>query len=54
LLKKPLIFDVDDAIYLNSKIFNPSKRISKRSDLIICGNNFLANKFSKWNKNIEV
>jgi glycosyltransferase involved in cell wall biosynthesis len=52
--KKPLIFDVDDAIYLNSKFLNPSKNISLVSDIVICGNNYLADKFSKWNKNIEV
>jgi glycosyltransferase involved in cell wall biosynthesis len=54
MLRKPLIFDVDDAIYLNSKFSNHAKKISKYSNFIVCGNEFLADRFSEWNSNVEV
>jgi glycosyltransferase involved in cell wall biosynthesis len=53
-LKKPLIFDVDDAIYLNQRGNYYAKRISNKADLIICGNNYLANYYSSLNKNIAI
>lgn len=50
-LKKPIYFDVDDAIWMNSsKIF----KIAERSEAIIAGNSFIADKFSKYNKNIFI
>ena len=51
--KAPRIFDVDDAIWLNST--RPfAVKLAQASDLVICGNDYLANYFSRWNKNIVV
>ena len=50
-LKKPIYFDVDDAIWLNNpKIY----KIAERSEGIIAGNSFIADWFSKYNKNIFI
>lgn len=51
--KNPRIFDVDDAIwvYKNGNFVN---KIAEICDSVICGNNFLANYFDKWNRNIKV
>lgn len=45
-LKKPFIFDVDDAIFLGPRGRN-ADRIARSASLIICGNNFLAEHFSR-------
>jgi glycosyltransferase involved in cell wall biosynthesis len=50
---KPRVFDVDDAIFLN-RGGNFSRVIATNSDLIVCGNEFLAENFSRWNKNVKV
>lgn len=47
LLKDPFVFDVDDAIFLHQR-FSSIDRIAKRANLIICGNEFLANYFSSF------
>lgn len=49
-IKSPKILDVDDAIYLhrNGKFI---QSIAKNCSAVICGNIFLENKFSSWNKN---
>jgi glycosyltransferase involved in cell wall biosynthesis len=46
-LKSPFLFDVDDAIFLNSR-FRAADRLAKRASLTICGNDFLANHFSAF------
>ncbi|WP_223584176.1 hypothetical protein [Sphingobacterium sp. GVS05A] len=52
-LMKPIVFDVDDAIFLgNTNGF--AEKIALISERIICGNNYLANHFSKFNKNIDI
>lgn len=51
-LKKPLVFDVDDAIFIPNDNF--VKKIALQSQKIICGNSFLAENFSKWNSNIDI
>lgn len=53
LLKKPLIFDVDDAIFLGARGAS-ANRISKISSLTICGNDFLANHFSDFGSVVVV
>lgn len=53
LLHKPLVFDVDDAIYLNGD-GEAAKRIARLSSLVVCGNAHLAEHFRQWNKNVEV
>lgn len=53
MLPKPLVLDVDDAIYLyrNGKT---AKYVARSCDLVVCGNRFLAEKFSQWNSNVVV
>ena len=46
LLKRPFVFDVDDAIFLGPRGASADK-IAKAASLTICGNNFLANHFDK-------
>lgn len=46
-IKKPIVFDVDDAIFLGQRASSVDK-IARRSSLIICGNNYLANYFDKF------
>jgi len=45
LLRKPFVFDVDDAIFLGPRGAS-ADRIARSASLIICGNNYLANHFS--------
>lgn len=54
-LKHPFVFDVDDAIW-HGKPFGKSQAIAsaKRADHILAGNAYLADWFSKHNKNITV
>jgi glycosyltransferase involved in cell wall biosynthesis len=47
LIQSPLIFDVDDAIFLG-RWSGGVKNISSRANLTICGNNFIADYFSKF------
>jgi glycosyltransferase involved in cell wall biosynthesis len=46
-LKQPLVFDVDDAIFLNQR-FGGVDRIARHASLVVCGNEFLANHFSRF------
>lgn len=45
LLRKPFVFDVDDAIFLGPR-GGSADRIARLAALTICGNNFLADHFS--------
>ena len=47
------MLDVDDAIWLNSDD-DFAGRLAESCELIICGNDYLANYFVQWNKNIEI
>ena len=49
----PRIFDVDDAIWIYRGGV-AAKRLAQMSDLVICGNNFLADEFRNWNSNVEI
>jgi glycosyltransferase involved in cell wall biosynthesis len=51
--KRPIILDVDDAVWLNTG-GHRTRDLAKASDLIVCGNTFLANHFSHWNNNVTV
>jgi glycosyltransferase involved in cell wall biosynthesis len=53
LTKHPRVLDVDDAIFLH-RGGNFAKKLAKLSDLVICGNDFIAEYFSRWNKNVVV
>ena len=46
LLKKPCVFNVDDAIFLGSR-GSTAYKIARSASLIICGNVFLANHFER-------
>jgi len=55
LLKSPLVFDVDDAIWLNSdEQARLVKSIARRSSVILAGNSYLANWLSQYNSNIHI
>jgi len=51
--KKPRVFDVDDAIWTHPR-GEFAARLAGLCDLIICGNNFLAEQFSRWNPRVTV
>ena len=53
LLPGPRIFDVDDAIFLY-RGGKAAKRISESSALVVCGNEYLADNFSRWNRNVAI
>jgi glycosyltransferase involved in cell wall biosynthesis len=46
-LKKPFVFDVDDAIFLGARGAS-AYQIAQAASLVICGNSFLANHFEKF------
>lgn len=47
------IFDVDDAIFLKRNGV-AARHCAQVCNLIVCGNEWLAERFSLWNKNVEV
>ncbi|MDE3021997.1 MAG: glycosyltransferase family 4 protein [Pseudomonadota bacterium] len=50
---KPRILDVDDAIFLNrGDCF--ARRLAQLADRVICGNAYLAERFSVWNRDVTV
>ena len=51
--KRPMVLDVDDAVWLNTG-GHRARDLAMASDLIVCGNTFLANHFSRWNGNVTV
>jgi Glycosyl transferases group 1 len=51
--KRPMVLDVDDAVWLNTGGHRAGD-LARASDLIVCGNTFLANHFSRWNSNVTV
>ncbi len=52
-LKGPRVLDVDDAIFLY-RGGDFIRKISIGMQKVICGNNYLANHFSKWNSSVDV
>ena len=53
LLPKPLVLDVDDAIYVYRN-GRAAEYIARSCSLVVCGNHYLAEKFSQWNSNVVV
>jgi glycosyltransferase involved in cell wall biosynthesis len=53
LVKKPMILDVDDAIWLN-RGGHRVPGLARSAQVVVCGNRFLAARFSEWNSNIVV
>ena len=52
-LPRPMVFDIDDAIFLRRRGV-AAKKIASNSALVVCGNSYLADNFSKWNDNVAV
>lgn len=50
--KGPRLLDIDDAIWVRNKSL--SEKLGKKVDAVICGNEFIANEYSKYNSNIEI
>ena len=53
LTRRPRILDVDDAIFLQ-RGGGFARKLAELSDRVICGNNYLAEWFGRWNVNIDV
>ncbi|MHB8938521.1 MAG: glycosyltransferase family 4 protein [Thiobacillus sp.] len=53
LTARPRILDVDDAIFLQ-RGGGFAKRLAELSDKVICGNNYLAEWFGRWNTNVDI
>jgi glycosyltransferase involved in cell wall biosynthesis len=53
LAKRPMILDVDDAVWLNTG-GHRARALAQASDLVVCGNGFLADHFSHWNPNVTI
>lgn len=53
LTKAPRVLDVDDAIWAHPR-GDFARRLAGLSDHVICGNQFLAEQFSQWNRNITI
>jgi glycosyltransferase involved in cell wall biosynthesis len=53
LTKGPRVLDVDDAIWLH-RGGKWAAKLAQQCDEIVCGNNFTAEQFSKWNSNVTV
>ena len=51
--KGPGILDVDDAIWMNPR-GSFAERLARKCDHVICGNQFLAEEFSRWNPDISI
>jgi glycosyltransferase involved in cell wall biosynthesis len=55
LLKKPLVFDVDDSIWLLSPFAGyAAKSVAMRSEVIIAGNDYIASWFEPYSRNVQV
>lgn len=53
-LRRPLVFDVDDAIWLNPPFRSSAWRIAKRSTVLVAGNQYLADRFSPFAEDIRI
>jgi glycosyltransferase involved in cell wall biosynthesis len=53
LTKRPRVFDVDDAIWMHPR-GGFAERMARLCDHVICGNQFLAGEFSRWNRNVSI
>jgi glycosyltransferase involved in cell wall biosynthesis len=53
LTRRPRVLDVDDAIFL-PRGGDTARRLARLCDLVICGNNYLAERFHVWNPNVRI
>jgi glycosyltransferase involved in cell wall biosynthesis len=51
--KRPIILDIDDAVWLNSG-GHRARALAQASALVVCGNRYLADYFSRWNHNVAI
>jgi glycosyltransferase involved in cell wall biosynthesis len=51
--RAPRILDVDDAIYLR-RGGRAARKLAQLADLVVCGNESLADWFGQWNRNIAI
>jgi glycosyltransferase involved in cell wall biosynthesis len=51
-IRRPLIYDVDDAIWLNDERI--TRKIAQKAEIILAGNSFIADWFCKVNPNINI
>ncbi len=51
--KRPILLDVDDAVWLNTG-GHRARALAQASDLVVCGNSYLADYFSRWNRRIAI
>ena len=55
MIRKPLIYDIDDAIFLNGKVsYFQFRKTAERACAVIAGNDFLAEEAEKYNSNVTV
>lgn len=54
LLKRPLVFDVDDAVWLAPPFGNSVKTIARRSEVVVAGNNYIADWFASCSRDVRV
>jgi len=54
ILKKPLVFDVDDAIWLAPPFRDSAWKVAGRADVVIAGNQYLAERFSSYCSEVRV
>lgn len=53
LARRPMILDVDDAVWLNTG-GHRAQALAHAADLVVCGNSFLADHFSRWNDKVAI
>jgi glycosyltransferase involved in cell wall biosynthesis len=51
--RRPIILDVDDAVWLNTG-GSRARALARASNIVVCGNSFLANEFCRWNPNVII
>ena len=54
LLKRPMVFDVDDAVWLAPPFGKSVKTIARRSKIVVAGNNYLADWFASCCRDVRV
>jgi glycosyltransferase involved in cell wall biosynthesis len=55
-LKRPLVFDVDDAIWVSNSRFTKTfiRAIARRADVVLAGNRYLAEWFVQYSQNVKI
>ncbi|MGH9161294.1 MAG: glycosyltransferase family 4 protein [Vicinamibacteraceae bacterium] len=53
LTREPRVLDVDDAIWLHRR-GRFVHRLARMANVLVCGNDFLAEHLGQWNRNIEI